>query len=194
MFFYIFLEVRYQKKIAKNPSAKNPEARLDPALIGSVLLPIGLFWFAWTTYNSIHWIVSILGGAVYGFGQVLLFISLINYVVDAYTVFAASALAANAILRGLFGAALSVISLTSQTTSLNQIHFFDLYFSITNYSTVPCSPPTCTITSAYNGHHRFPHSLRLSVYLYRFCSTDLATSYACTASTLPRRPVSLTKC
>jgi MFS family permease len=106
MFFYIFLEVRYQRKIAKNPSKAVPEGRLDPALIGSVLLPIGLFWFAWSTFPSVHWIVSIIGGSVFGFGQVLLFISLINYVVDAYTVYAASALAANAILRGLFGAIL----------------------------------------------------------------------------------------
>ena len=106
MFFYIFLEVNYQKKIAKNPGKAKPEGRLQPAMIGAVLLPIGLFWFAWSTYPQVHWIVSILGGAIFGFGQVLLYISLINYVVDAYTVYAASALAANAILRGLFAAAL----------------------------------------------------------------------------------------
>ena len=106
MFFYIFMELKYQKKIARNPAKAKPEAPLDPALIGSVLLPIGLFWSAWSTYLMVHWIVSVLGGAVFGFGQVLLFISLINYVVDAYTVYAASALAANAILRGLFGVAL----------------------------------------------------------------------------------------
>ncbi|MCJ1403877.1 hypothetical protein MMC11_007100 [Xylographa trunciseda] len=105
MFFYLFMEVKYQKKIAKNPAVSRPEGRLDPALIGSILLPIGLFWFAWSSFSYVHWIVSILGGTVFGFGQVLLFISLINYVVDAYTVYAASALAANAILRGLFGAA-----------------------------------------------------------------------------------------
>jgi len=105
MFFYIFLELAYRKRIAKNPALATPEGRLDPALIGGVLLPIGLFWFAWTTANSIHYMVSILGGTIFGFGQVLLFISLINYVIDSYTVFAASALAANAILRALFGAA-----------------------------------------------------------------------------------------
>ena len=106
MFFYVFLEVNYQKKIATNPGKSKPEGRLQPAMIGAVLLPIGLFWFAWSTYPHVHWIVSILGGAIFGFGQVLLYISLINYVVDAYTVYAASALAANAILRGLFATAL----------------------------------------------------------------------------------------
>ncbi|KFY09598.1 hypothetical protein V491_08079 [Pseudogymnoascus sp. VKM F-3775] len=111
MFFYIFMEVKYHKKIAKNPALATPEARLDPALIQSVLLPVGLFWFAWSTDNNIPWIVSVLGGSVFGFGQVLLFISLINYVIDAYTIFAASPLAANAILRALFGAALKVQTL-----------------------------------------------------------------------------------
>lgn len=99
MLFYIFLEVNYQKKITTNPGKAKSEGRLQPAMIGAVLLPIGPFWFAWSTYPQVHWIVSILGGAIFGFGQVLLYISLINYVVDAYTVYAASALAANAILR-----------------------------------------------------------------------------------------------
>lgn len=106
MFFYVYLEILYRKRIAKDPTKATPEGRLDPALIGCVLLPVGLFWFAWTTDSSIPWIVSIFGGGAFGFGQVLLFISLINYVIDAYTVFAASALAANTILRALFGAAL----------------------------------------------------------------------------------------
>ena len=106
MFFYVFLEVNYQKKIAANPGKAKPEGRLQPSMIGAVLLPVGLFWFAWTTYPHVHWIVSILGSSIFGFGQVLLYISLINYVVDAYTVYAASALAANAILRGLFAVAL----------------------------------------------------------------------------------------
>ncbi|KAI3331445.1 polyamine transporter 3 [Xylariaceae sp. AK1471] len=105
MFFYIFLETLYRKRIANDPSKTTPEARLEPAMIGGILLPVGLFVFAWTTYTRIHWIVSIVGSSFFGMGQVLLFISLINYTIDAYTVFAASALAGNAILRALFGAA-----------------------------------------------------------------------------------------
>ncbi|GAB7339624.1 hypothetical protein MBLNU457_6218t1 [Dothideomycetes sp. NU457] len=102
--FYLVMEVAYQKKIVTHPGKASPEGRLDPALIGSVALPVGLFWFAWTTYSSIHWIIGIIGCSLFGFGQVLMFISMMNYTVDAYTVFAASALAASAILRGLFGA------------------------------------------------------------------------------------------
>ena len=36
-----------------------PEARLPPAIIGAFALPIGLFWFAWTNYPSIHFMASI---------------------------------------------------------------------------------------------------------------------------------------
>ncbi|KAI1307857.1 polyamine transporter 3 [Xylaria venustula] len=105
MIFYVFLETSYRKRIAKDPSKKTPEARLEPAMIGGVLLPVGLFIFAWTTFTRIHWIVSIIGSSFFGIGQVLLFISLINYSIDAYLLFSASALAGNAILRALFGAA-----------------------------------------------------------------------------------------
>jgi hypothetical protein len=106
MIFYVFLETSYRKRIAKDPSKKTPEARLEPAMIGGVFLPIGLFIFAFTNGVNIHWIVSIIGSAFFGVGQVLLFISLINYIIDAYLIFAASALAGNAILRALFAAAL----------------------------------------------------------------------------------------
>lgn len=82
-----------------------PEARLPPGMVGAVALPIGLFWFAWTNYPSIHWIVCIIGTAPFGFGMVLVFLSCMNYLIDAYTIYAASVLAANSVLRSLFGAA-----------------------------------------------------------------------------------------
>ncbi|KAM5368968.1 hypothetical protein ACJZ2D_009277 [Fusarium nematophilum] len=82
-----------------------PEARLPPAIVGSFAIPVGLFWFAWTNYPSIHWIVSILAGIPFGFGMVLVFLSVMNYLIDSYTLFAASVLAANSILRSCFGAA-----------------------------------------------------------------------------------------
>lgn len=82
-----------------------PEARLPPCLVGCVCLPIGLFWFAWTNYPSIHWMASIAAGVPFGFGMVLVFLSVMNYLIDSYTIFAASVLAANSVLRSCFGAA-----------------------------------------------------------------------------------------
>lgn len=50
------------------PGGSEPEYRLPPAIAGAVLVPIGLFLFGWTTYSSIHWIVPIIGSAVFGMG------------------------------------------------------------------------------------------------------------------------------
>jgi multidrug resistance protein len=95
----------YIKVQEKHDGIAPPEARLPPAMIGSVALPIGLFWFAWTNSPSIHWMVSIAAGVPFGFGMVLVFLSVMNYLIDAYTIFAASVLAANSVLRSCFGAA-----------------------------------------------------------------------------------------
>jgi multidrug resistance protein len=96
---------RYQRVQAKNNGVAPPEARLPPAMVGCIAVPIGLFWFAWTNQTSIHWVVSIAAGIPFGFGMVLLFLSIMNYLIDAYTIFAASVLAANSVIRSCFGAA-----------------------------------------------------------------------------------------
>ena len=90
--------------IAKGEIGAPPEARLPPAMIGSICIPIGLFIFAWTNYPSIHWIVCIIFTAPFGFGMVLVFLSIMNFLIDAYTIYAASVLAANSVLRSAFGA------------------------------------------------------------------------------------------
>lgn len=94
------------EQAAKNKGARGapPEARLPPCMVGSVCLPIGLLVFAWTNYPRIHWVVSVIFTAPFGFGLVLLFVSVMTYLIDAYTIYAASVLAANSVLRSIFGA------------------------------------------------------------------------------------------
>lgn len=87
-----------------------PEARLPPTFVGALAVPIGLFWFAWTNGPNIHWIVSIIAGAPFGFGTVLIFLGVMNYLIDTYTIYAASVLAANSVLRSLFGTAFPLFS------------------------------------------------------------------------------------
>jgi hypothetical protein len=95
---------RYIKTQEKHNGFAPPEARLPPTLIASVTIPVGLFWFAWTNYPSIHFMASIAAGVPFGFGMVLVFLGIMNYLIDAYTIFAASVLAANSVLRSCFGA------------------------------------------------------------------------------------------
>lgn len=81
-----------------------PEDRLPPAFAASILIVIGLAGFAATDGPNVHWIASIIFGVPFGMGMVQLFLSILGYLVDCYTVYAASVLAANAVLRSLFGA------------------------------------------------------------------------------------------
>lgn len=96
---------RYTFLSAKYHGFAPPEVRLVNCMIGGIALPIGLFWFAWTNSPSIHWSVSIIGSAPFGFGMVLVFLGIMNYLIDSYTIYAASVLAANSVLRSAFGAA-----------------------------------------------------------------------------------------
>ncbi|KAJ4292013.1 hypothetical protein N0V90_009912 [Kalmusia sp. IMI 367209] len=98
-------QARYARVVTRNNGAAPPEARLPPAMLGAVVLPIGLFWFAWTNDPSTFWLVSVSAGVFFGFGMVLLYMSLTNYLVDSYLAYSASALAASTVLRSLAGAA-----------------------------------------------------------------------------------------
>lgn len=109
MFFAIAYAVwdntRYIKAGERDPSGfAPPEARLPVCCVGGIAVPIGLFWFAWTNYPTLPWAASIAAGIPFGFGMVLVFLGIMNYLIDAYTIFAASVLAANAVLRSTFGA------------------------------------------------------------------------------------------
>lgn len=101
----LFDNKRYAKVSAAHGGFAPPETRLPVVMIGGIAIPIGLFWFAWTNDPSVHWMASISAGVPFGFGMVLVFLGLMNYLIDSYTIYAASVLAANSVLRSLFGAA-----------------------------------------------------------------------------------------
>ncbi|KAE8381591.1 MFS general substrate transporter [Aspergillus bertholletiae] len=52
-----------RRQTCPNPQ---PEDSLNAAMIAGVLLPISLFWLAWTARSSIHWICPLIAAAVYG--------------------------------------------------------------------------------------------------------------------------------
>lgn len=45
-----------------------PEYRLPSAILGSFLVTIGLFWFGWSSYPWVHWIMPIIGSGIFGAG------------------------------------------------------------------------------------------------------------------------------
>jgi MFS family permease len=81
-----------------------PEYRLPPLIPSSLLIPIGLFWYGWSAQARLHWIMPIVGTAWVGLGTVAIFMCVQTYLIDAFEVHAASASAANTVLRSLLGA------------------------------------------------------------------------------------------
>lgn len=70
--------------------------------VGGVLIPISLFWIAFTTYPSVHWIAPIIASVPFGVGLHYSFTSTSAYFIIAYRPIAASALASNSFVRSCF--------------------------------------------------------------------------------------------
>ncbi|KAB8268085.1 synaptic vesicle transporter [Aspergillus minisclerotigenes] len=82
-----------------------PESQLPPAIVGSICLPISLFWFGWTgNFESVHWIVPIMASTLFSVGGCLIFNPIFCYLAHAYPRYAASVLAGNDFMRSSFGA------------------------------------------------------------------------------------------
>lgn len=95
---------RHMTKMAKKHGDKKPEYRLPPIFIGAFLLPAGLFWYGWSLQCHTHWIVPIIGSAFIAVGILYTYLPVQMYLVDTYTVFAASANGACTIIRSLCSA------------------------------------------------------------------------------------------
>ncbi|GME73775.1 unnamed protein product [[Candida] boidinii] len=104
--YCIYCEKFYVRKMKENNNKIIPEARLPPMIVGSVFFPIGIFWLCWTgNYpKSVHWMAPTASGLVTGFGLITIFIPSLNYIIDSYLIFAASAMAGNTFMRSGFGA------------------------------------------------------------------------------------------
>ncbi|KAK3344435.1 major facilitator superfamily domain-containing protein [Lasiosphaeria hispida] len=101
----------YQRKLKANNGVPIPEWRLPSVIAGGIAFSGGLFWFGWSGYRAdIHWIVPTLSGILTGFGLMSIFLQALNYLVDAYLMFAASAIAGNTFLRSLAGAGFPLFS------------------------------------------------------------------------------------
>lgn len=97
---------------AKTGGERKPEHRIFLQPIGACLIPAGLFIYGWTAEYKVHWIAPIIGEGITGLGIMLIFSSTILYLVDAFTVVAASALAANGLIRSIAGGLLPLAGLT----------------------------------------------------------------------------------
>ena len=102
----------YQEKVARHfgKISSTPEGRLYFSCIESALLPIGLFWFGWTSVSSVHWIVPTLAIGCATMGIFSIYLAVFNYLADTYHRYASSALAAQSFCRNMLGGVFPLIS------------------------------------------------------------------------------------
>ena len=91
----LFVLSRRESKTIREGRSLKPEDRLLGAMAAAPLFAASMFWFAWTAeYNAVPWIVPTIAGAFLSVAILLIFATFINYLVDTYLAYAASAVAA----------------------------------------------------------------------------------------------------
>ncbi|KAM0218935.1 hypothetical protein ACHAQI_001256 [Fusarium lateritium] len=100
-----------QNRLTQKHGVSKPEYRLLPIVLGIPLLPIGLFVYGWTAQYKVHWIVPIIFTGLTGAGLIFSFLPTQIYMIDAFTTYAASALAATSVVRSIVGGCLPIAGL-----------------------------------------------------------------------------------
>lgn len=106
----------YRRQITRqSPHQVPPEYRLYPAMIGSIGLPMGLFWYAWTARSSISWASPAAAMIPFAWGNLCIFVSTIQYTTDTYhEKVVASAASANSLARYLFAGVFPLFTIQSK--------------------------------------------------------------------------------
>lgn len=121
----LHLRLRYAKIYSRDGKVP-PEERLIPMMIGGIILPVGMFWFGWTSNPSMHWAPQVLAGIPVGFGIMTIFLQGLVYIIDTYAHLSNSAIAANVFLRSWVGAGFTMFSssMYHKLGKLNSRHFY----------------------------------------------------------------------
>ena len=93
----------YRKLKKRNNGVGRPEFRVPIMFVGSTFVPVGLFWYGWSAQAQIHWIMPNIGATFFAAGAIVCFQCMQTYIVDSYTTYAASGVAAAVVLRSLAG-------------------------------------------------------------------------------------------
>ncbi|EXL67941.1 hypothetical protein FOPG_15968 [Fusarium oxysporum f. sp. conglutinans race 2 54008] len=95
----------YRRKLLENGYRAVPEARLPPMMLGGIVFTAGQFLFAWTSSPRVNYWPSIIGIALTGLGFTTIFQAALGYLIDTFTHYSASAVAANTFMRSMFSGA-----------------------------------------------------------------------------------------
>lgn len=113
MLFYGMTSDRLIQHLTKKYGLERPkpEFRLPLTIFGSPFIPVGLFIYGWTAQYHVHWAVPLFGTLLVGFGFTIVLSSIANYMIDTFTIYAASAMAAITISRSIFAATFPLFAL-----------------------------------------------------------------------------------
>lgn len=103
-------EKLYAAAARKHGGKPPPEARLYYASVGAVLVPIGLFIFAWTGRTGITPAAPIIGLTIFNAALYPIYLAVFSYLADCYERYASSALAAQSFLRNVFACSFPLFS------------------------------------------------------------------------------------
>jgi len=93
----------YRKLKERNGDIGKPEFRVVGIIIGSLLVPIGLFLYGWSAQSHVSWIAPDTGTCVFGIGIDIMLSSVQAYIIDSYPSITASASAATNVVKCLAG-------------------------------------------------------------------------------------------
>lgn len=99
------LYIHWDSATRRQDHSASHEFCLRPALLASILPPVGLFLFGWTSDTNIHWIVSVLGITIYAAGTFVILQCLGVYLPRIYPAYSASLFAANDLCRSMVATA-----------------------------------------------------------------------------------------
>ncbi|KAI0670625.1 MFS general substrate transporter [Trametes maxima] len=100
----------YWRVMDRNGGRTIPEGRLYLPMLGGVILPISLFWFAWTSEPPVHWIVPVVAGVPFGMSCAVVMQGLTQYLMDTYSIYCASAIASTVVTRSVVAFIFPLIS------------------------------------------------------------------------------------
>ncbi|ODQ65495.1 SCR1 protein [Nadsonia fulvescens var. elongata DSM 6958] len=103
-FYLYFVRIIWVKKLEAGINMP-PEIHLVFGIAGSIIVPVGIFLFAWTSKESVHWIAPIIGSGIFVAGAFLVFQATFNYFGGSFFRYLASVFAGNGLFRASFAAA-----------------------------------------------------------------------------------------
>ncbi|CCE81390.1 Piso0_001290 [Millerozyma farinosa CBS 7064] len=78
-----------------------PEVFIPPAIIGSLLMPAGIFIFGWSASKNTFWIGPLIGAGIFASGAFIIFQTLFNYLGMSFVRYMASVFASNDLMRSV---------------------------------------------------------------------------------------------